>query len=376
MQNLKILIIEPFLTGSHKAWAEGYVNSSKYEIKIISLPGRFWKWRMHGGAITLAKRYHNLNFNYDLIIATDMLNLPVFQSLVKPKCPVAIYFHENQFTYPWSPNDADVELQRDKHYGFINYSSALSADHIYFNSKFHLDSFFTGLEDFLRQFPDYREIQNIDKIQAKSSVLHLGIELQNFNEFKIEKNESDIPLILWNHRWEHDKNPDVFFNVLIQLSQMGGQFNLAVLGEEFKKELPCFTIARKKLQKHIVHFGYTDSFEEYSKWLWKADILPVTSNQDFFGASIMEAVYCGAIPLLPNRLTYPELFNRKRNTHLFYDDDDLLIKLEQLVMNFSLENNSFLKDISGQFDWSKIATAYDRTFLNLIIANSQNDQVL
>ena len=154
MQNLKILIVEPFLTGSHKAWVEGYVNSSKHEIKIISLPGRFWKWRMHGGAITLAKRYHNLNFNFDLILATDMLNLPVFQSLVKPKCPVVIYFHENQFTYPWSPNDADVELQRDKHYGFINYSSALSADHVFFNSQFHLDSFLSGLEDFLIFFPE------------------------------------------------------------------------------------------------------------------------------------------------------------------------------------------------------------------------------
>ena len=30
----------------------------------------------------------------------------------------------------------DVELNRDKHYGFINYSSALSAHHIYFNSQF------------------------------------------------------------------------------------------------------------------------------------------------------------------------------------------------------------------------------------------------
>ena len=372
MQNLRILIIEPFLTGSHKSWVEGYFNSSKHEIKIISLPGRFWKWRMHGGAITLAKRYHNLNFNPDLILTTDMINLPVFQSLVKPQCPVAIYFHENQFTYPWSPNDADVELQRDKHYGFINYSSALSADHVYFNSKFHLDSFFVGLEDFLRQFPDYREIQNIDKIQSKSSILHLGLNLQDFDKFKIEKKESDLPLILWNHRWEHDKNPEAFFDVLIQLSQMGREFNLSVLGEEFKDELSCFTNARKKLQKHIVQFGYTDSFEEYAKWLWKADILPVTSNQDFFGASIMEAIFCGAIPLFPNRLTYPELFNRKRNTHLFYsDEEDLLIKLERLVVNSPLENTHFLKDISRQFDWSTITEIYDRTFLNLIVANSK-----
>ena len=147
---------------------------------------------------------------------------------------------------------------------------------------------------------------------------------------------------------------------------MGKKFTLAVLGEEFKEELPCFTNARKKLQKHIVQFGYTDSFEEYTTWLWKADILPVTSNQDFFGASIMEAIYCGVIPLFPNRLTYPELFNRKRNTHLFYNnEEDLLIKLERLVVNSPLEKTHFLKDISRQFDWSKIAEVYDRTFLKL-----------
>ena len=63
----------------------------------------------------------------------------------------------------------------------------------------------------------------------------------------------------------------------------------------------------------------------------------------------MEAVYCNVHPLLPNRLTYPELFNRKRNTHLFYsDEEDLLIKLERLVVNSPLENTHFLKDISRQ----------------------------
>ncbi|MBC8256739.1 MAG: DUF3524 domain-containing protein [Candidatus Marinimicrobia bacterium] len=362
---MKILIVEPFFSGSHKVWAKGYAQSSQHEVEIISLPGRFWKWRMHGGAVTLAKRYHKLNFNPDLILATDMLNLPVFQSLVKPKCPVAIYFHENQFTYPWSPDDEDLELQRDKHYGFINYSSALSADQVYYNSQFHLDSFFTGLEDFLRQFPDYREIQNMDKIRAKSSVLHLGMDLQKFDVFKIEKKEKFLPLILWNHRWEHDKNPEAFFDVLTQLSQKGIQFNLAVLGEEFKKELPCFTNAREQLQKHIVQFGYAESFEDYANWLWRADILPVTSNQDFFGGSIMEAVYCNTIPLLPNRLTYPELFNRKRNPHLFYEEDEeLLIKLEKLVMNYFKESTPFLKDISEQFDWTIMARVYDEEFAN------------
>ena len=360
---MKILIIEPFFTGSHKTWAEGYQKNSSHEVEILSLPGRFWKWRMHGGAITLAKRYHKLQFQPNLILATDMLNLPVFKSLIQQTCPVAIYFHENQFTYPWSPADEDVKFQRDKHYGFINYSSTLIANHIYFNSQFHLDSFFTGLEDFLRQFPDYREIQNVEKIKEKSSVMYLGLDLHKFDPFMIEKNNNTLPLILWNHRWEHDKNPESFFEIIQALSEKVANFNLVVLGEEFNAELPCFTLARTKLDKHILQFGYTDSFNEYAKWLWKADILPVTSNQDFFGSSIMEAVYCKTFPLLPSRLTYPELFDQERNPQLFYEDlNDLVFKLNSLINNIDKLRNQKLQHIAKEFDWLKMAPHYDNEY--------------
>ena len=364
---MKILIIEPFFTGSHKNWAEGYQKNSSHEVDILSLPGRFWKWRMHGGAITLAKRYFKLNSKPDLILATDMLNLPVFQSLIQPICPIAIYFHENQFTYPWSSADDDVKLQRDKHYGFINYSSALSADHVYFNSQFHFDSFFIGLEEFLRQFPDYKEIQNVEKIKAKSSVLYLGLDLHKFDPFISENNDNDIPLILWNHRWEHDKNPEEFFEIMEDISQKEENFNLVILGEEFKDEQPCFTRARIKLDKHILQFGYTNSFDEYAKWLWKADLLPVTSNQDFFGASIMEAIYCNTIPLLPRRLTYPELFLEDRHPQLFYDNSDDLI--ENII--YALHNIVYLREnslgaIAKDYDWLNMVKEYDRELMKLL----------
>ena len=321
---------------------------------------------MHGGAVTLAKRFHKLDFQPDLILATDMLNLPVFQSLIKPTCSVAIYFHENQFTYPWSSLDEDVELQRDKHYGFINYSSALSADHVYFNSQFHLESCFTGLENFLRQFPDYREIQNIESIRKKSSVLHLGMDLKKFDDYETKTQLQDPPLILWNHRWEHDKNPDAFFIVLELLSTKGVEFQLAVLGEEFKNELPCFTQARKSLKKHIVQFGYAPTLKEYAKWLWKADLLPVTSNQDFFGGSILEAVYCNTTPLLPRRLTYPELFQGDNNPQVFYDDQsDLLKKLTAAIQDISDVGMQHYQSIATNYDWLKMAKMYDAEFNKL-----------
>ena len=52
---MKILILEPYFTGSHKQWALGYKKYSKHEVNILSMKGQFWKWRMHGGAVTLAK---------------------------------------------------------------------------------------------------------------------------------------------------------------------------------------------------------------------------------------------------------------------------------------------------------------------------------
>ena len=126
---MNIVLIEPFFTGSHKQWALGYKYHSKHNIDIISLKGIFWKWRMHGGALTLSKmfnEYLKLNKKPDLIIVTDMLNLPVFTSFANVKnIPIISFFHENQITYPWSTQDRDKEKNRDHHYGFINYTTAL-----------------------------------------------------------------------------------------------------------------------------------------------------------------------------------------------------------------------------------------------------------
>ena len=117
---MKILLVEPFFTGSHQLWAEGYQEASKHELRILSLPGRHWKWRMYAGAVELAKQFLALqNYTPDLILATDMLNLTTFLALTRSKTasiPTAIYFHENQITYPWSATDPDISLKRANQY--------------------------------------------------------------------------------------------------------------------------------------------------------------------------------------------------------------------------------------------------------------------
>ena len=77
---MNILYVEPYYSGSHKQWIDSYKKYSSYNIDILSLPGIKWKWRMHGAAITLASKFNQLDKKYDLIICSDMLNLPVFKS--------------------------------------------------------------------------------------------------------------------------------------------------------------------------------------------------------------------------------------------------------------------------------------------------------
>ena len=133
---------------------------------------------------------------------------------------------------------------------------------------------------------------------------------------KTRKKNNKKPLILWNHRWEFDKNPEFFFNLLFQLKEDKIEFEVAIIGESFKEYPEIFNKAKSILSNNIVQFGYCESFNEYAKWLWRADVLPITSNQDFFGISIIEAVYCNTYPILPQKLSYPELFKLEDNSIL------------------------------------------------------------
>src|SRR6185369_9661134 len=238
---MRITIVEPYCTGSHAAWAHEYAAHSRHQVDLLTLPGRNWKWRMHGGAVTLAARFLAAPHLPDLILATDMLDLTTFLALTRQRsgaCRCALYFHENQLTYPWSPGDPDRGRQRDLHYAFINFASALAADAVLFNSGYHQDAFLGALPGFLKGFPDATEPASVRRIAAKSRVLPLGMDLGRLDRHRPhhgperDRAAEAAPLILWNHRWEYDKDPEAFFAALYQLAEEGTDFRVAVLGEE------------------------------------------------------------------------------------------------------------------------------------------------
>ena len=306
------MFLEPFFGGSHRDFAEGLVENSRHRIDLITLPSRFWKWRMRGASLHFFNKMENLS-QYDGLITTDLMSLSDFISLCRGACPPAlVYFHENQLTYPLAPGET-----LDVHFGFTDITTCLAADRVLFNSHTHHHAFFSALPGFLRRLPDYRPDWVIDAIHAKTGVLYPGCRFRT-GEAVAHFPGSDPPLIVWNHRWEFDKNPEEFFLALDAVRARGIDFRLALLGENFTNIPEIFATAHNRYGDRILQYGYVKTRKEYHQWLTRADIVVSTALQENFGISIVEAIRFGCIPILPFRLSYPEIIPRSFHEDFLY----------------------------------------------------------
>lgn len=352
---MRVLLLAPYYTESHRQWADGLVRYSSHDIQLLALPGRHWKWRMHGAAVTFAAMVNELPYQPDLIITTDMLDLAVLRGLLSEEragIPCLLYMHENQLTYPWSPTDQDISLKRDRHYAWINYTSMLAADQVAFNSNYHRQSIFDALPAYLGAFPDCQHLDRVETIRDRSIVLHLGMEYGRRSD---SQPPNDIPVLLWNHRWEYDKGPQEWCDAIADLASRY-RFEVIVCGKSYRKYPPVFDSLRDALGDRCIHWGYADNQETYLSLLDRADILPVTSRQDFFGISVVEAIYHRCMPLLPKRLAYPDYIDPASHPSYYYDD--FCTALGALLGDWP-RSCSDASALVERFAWPLTITAYD-----------------
>ena len=378
---MKIALISPYHGGSHQAWAEGYRRRSAHEVALFTLPARFWKWRMHGSAITLARRFLQSSTRPDLLLATDMLDLSTFLALTRAhtaRPPAVLYMHENQLTYPLPAEAGEGPMRRQKgerdlHYAFINYASMLAADCVLFNSHYHRRSFFDALPNFLKHFPEYNELQTVEETAAKSHILTPGIDVEQLERTEEPAGNPPVaaggpPLILWNQRWEYDKNPAAFFRALYAIAAEGIPFRLALCGERFRSRPVEFEEAEEKLAEQIVHVGYAQR-EQYRSLLWEADVTVSTALHEFFGISVLEAIICHTFPILPRRLSYPELIPEPFHGRCLYKEEEGLLRHLRWALTKRGEAAAAAATLAPQmaaFSWRELAPAYDTLLRQLV----------
>ncbi len=321
---LRVLALEPFLGGSHRAFLHDWRAHSRHRWTVLGLPPRKWKWRMRHSALTLSEQVAAQNATWDLVFCSDMLNLAEFRALAPAavsNLPTVIYFHENQFTYP-----VRVVQERDLHFGFTNATSALAADAVWFNSAYHRDSFLSGLRSALQKMPDYRWPGVEDRIRQRSRVEPLGVRL--VTHAPRDAADREHLHVLWAARWEFDKGPEIFFNAVRLLREQLGlrrfarRVRVSVIGEQFAEQPDVFTSAYDEFCEVIERWGYQETRSAYEDALRDADVFVSTAEHEFFGVSAVEAISAGCRPLLPNRLVYPELLSVVDDPHSYLYDGD------------------------------------------------------
>lgn len=349
----RVLALEPYFGGSHKNFLLGLSGILSGKMDLITLPARKWKWRMRLSGPWLANELAKLNNSEDYccLLCSTFVDVASLRGLMPEwarQLPLYTYFHENQFAYPVQFKD-----ERDFHYSLTNITTALASDHLAFNSHYNLESFLDGYRQLLKKSYDMHLEQGENEIRAKSVIIHPGQDFSMIDQTLSARKKAGPPVIVWNHRWEYDKKPEQFFKSLFALDEQGIDFNLVVVGESFREQPAVFNEARDRLSHRILQFGYVESRQEYADWLKRGDVVVSTACHEFFGISVVEAVRAGCRPLLPNRLSYPELFPAE----YLYDDGEFVDKLIMALQKGALANARAM-ELTDRFSWHATAGQY------------------
>lgn len=356
----RILALEPYYGGSHRAFLEGWRGASRHQITTLTLKPHHWKWRMRHAAITLAQHAHTLPSieRYDLVWCSSMLNLAEFVGLA-PRAlrglPSVVYFHENQLAYP---NRHDEP--RDVHFAFTQWAAATAASEIWFNSSYNQSSFYDGLTALFQKMPDHRQSLDRQGLEARSYRLAPGIDA-SLLEAPASLSSLDLRLC-WAARFEHDKGPDLLLEALRGFKRSGGRFRLVVMGEQFGTMPPALEQLRVEFAPELDQFGYEPQRENYAARLRASDVFISTAQHEFFGLSVMEAAASGCTLVLPEHLCYPELFRTRDNPRAvsFYDNTASHLTRTLCALDAAPPDlRPHCRDLARTYTWAVRAAALD-----------------
>ena len=385
---LHVVLLEPFFTGSHEVWAEGWRANSRHDIHLVTQPGTHWRHRMMAASVPLAEatRAHVATHGRpDVVVASDMVDLAGYLGLCRPELdgvPSVVYFHENQLTQPTSPNG--VGGLRDRHLAWTNWRSLLAADAVWFNSAWQRDSMTDALVDLLAAGPagdDQRPL--LERARSRFEVRPVGCDLAPLLDAgagsgrvdgRVPEGSRPVaaadppapasddgtpggPLVLWNHRWAHDKGLDVAVASMRSVASQGVEFRVAVLGTDDHHDPGRGDKLLEPLADRVVRRGWLEP-GDYTRALLEADVVVAAARQENFGISVVEAVAAGCVPVVPDALAYPESIDDAR---FRYPPGRLTTALRD-----TLENLDDYRDMCGplreslrRFDWSAVAPADD-----------------
>ncbi|MCD8521443.1 MAG: DUF3524 domain-containing protein [Saccharospirillaceae bacterium] len=295
----KILLLSAYRSDSHASWVNWLTRNVSADWRVLELPGRYFRWRIRGNPLSWLDELPEVvqDWQPERILATSMVDIATIKGLLPQlaSVPVSYYFHENQFAYPQGEGQHDsVDPMMVQLYG------ALAADECLFNSDFNRQTFLTGVEALLKKLPDCKPSSLSLRLREKSTLLPVPVN-------SVAAGQKIPGLIVWNHRWEYDKKPEAFLQLLQLLKARNVDFKLALLGARAQKIPAALNQIRTEFSAQILVDGML-SRTDYEYWLGAAEVVVSTAIHEFQGLSVHEAVSAGAVPVVPDDLCYREQY--------------------------------------------------------------------
>ncbi len=300
---MRVLLLSAYDAHSHRRWRRGLAAAlPDWDWTVLALPARHFNWRVRGNSLSWAfSERHTLEQDYDVIIATSMTDLSALKGLVPALAaiPSLVYCHENQFDYPRQPDGAQfIEPKMTSLYAM------LAADRVLFNSEHNRAGLLAGAGALLRKMPDAVPPGIIDQLADRSAVLPVPLEAAWYEPAHAP---GRVFTLVWNHRWEFDKAPERLFAALLKLKAAGVEFRVHVIGQQFRRQPATFAGHFQALAGYVGQWGYVQDAAAYRRLLNESHVVLSTALHEFQGLAVLEATACGCFPLVPDRLSYPEL---------------------------------------------------------------------
>ena len=154
--------------------------------------------------------------------------------------------------------------------------------------------------------PDEVPDNTLDVIANKHKILPVPVAVDKI--ISLETKNNPVPILVWNHRWEYDKGPEQLYAFLNVLRQRGFIFKINLIGQQFRTIPAALLKIKNEFSSELLNDGFVDSSKDYNNILAQSDFILSTALHDFQGLSVLEAVASGCIPIVPDRLSYQDLF--------------------------------------------------------------------
>ena len=242
-----------------------------------------------------------------MVLVSDMTDVSALAGLTRKTLggvPIVLYMHENQLAYPREDaGDFDAAMR--------GWHSLLAADEVVFNSAFHQREVIAALPRLRASMPDQPLDTALEETLNRAHIVPVGVDLSWTGSGEVARAgvASGPPIVIWNHRWDVDKQPESFVRSSNALTEAGVDHRVVLLGDDPWEGSGRRTSAVDQLGNKVMYAGHADR-STYLGWLGAGDIVVSAATHEYFGIAVVEALAAGCVPVLPDRLAYPEVMAR------------------------------------------------------------------